>query len=1042
MSQASDILTQFNAGELSPLMEGRVDFAKYKAGCRTLENFVPTVQGPAKRRQGSRFVSTTRNTGSRVWLRPFQASNQEQYVLEFGPHYVRFYTNHGILLDTLGNPYELATPYSGAELTLAEGVCALQMVQSNDVLYIVHASHAPAKLIRTGVGTFTFTTNAVGVSQDGPFKDLNADVTILVSSTGDGCAAAVDGTLTAPSVVLTASTGIFLDGMVGKYFYVQEGFNILIAQWEYNKPITAGMRRRSDSINYVALTSGTTGNVKPVHLSGSRSDGDTGVDWLFTDDGSGAVLIDSLIGAQPTSQVNATVVKRLPVSVTNSVGGATHRWAAAAWTDNDGFPDAICFFRERTVFSRGQSIWMSVAADFENFATTIGGLVTADSAIILTLASDKKDRIQWLQPDSELIAGTASGEFVISEYSNGSPLGPANVRAQRQSAFGSRALRPIAVSAANLFIEKGGRRVREMSFDIRQNQYLSVDVTVLSEHITKATGISPSQRVNGLDGILDWTFALRPDHVVWAARADGVLLGFTYNREQDVTGWHRHKLGYQLNGGVGWGQVESVCAIGSPDGTQEELWLVVKRGDVRHVEWIGQPVQTEILNTPWAPGGELALTAPQLASTALWELDAFYVDGGLSRYPGFAPVRKQVILTAGSTWNTPADWNPHDNTVECIGGGGLGDSGGDGGGGGGGAYSMARNLSLTGTIAYSVSGDAWFNGTSSTSSVLAKAGSSGSSGVGGAGGASSAGRGETKFDGGAGGNGHPGGGGAGGGGGGAGPLGVGGRGGDGMLAGARLGGGGGGANSGLPGAAGDAGGVGGSNGSGVGAGGSGLADGTATAGTADTAFDATHGCGGGEGGGYSGGGAGGGGSGGGWAGPGSGGRPMIVITWTTADVVTHISGLDHLEGLTVQVVTDGSPHPDAVVTGGAIMLNYPAYTVHAGLKAPAILESMQMTSGGPDGSAQGKLKRLTWVVTRMFETKGGYVGPDADHLEQLRYRTGNVPMNSYTPFFTGDERVDWPGGYEAQSRVYVLQDSAFPMTVVALIPTFSVSGRP
>ena len=54
MAEAAPILTSFNAGELSPLLEGRVDLAKYQSGCKVLENFVPTVQGPAIKRSGTK----------------------------------------------------------------------------------------------------------------------------------------------------------------------------------------------------------------------------------------------------------------------------------------------------------------------------------------------------------------------------------------------------------------------------------------------------------------------------------------------------------------------------------------------------------------------------------------------------------------------------------------------------------------------------------------------------------------------------------------------------------------------------------------------------------------------------------------------------------------------------------------------------------------------------------------------------------------------------------------------------------------------------
>ena len=56
--------------------------------------------------------------------------------------------------------------------------------------------------------------------------------------------------------------------------------------------------------------------------------------------------------------------------------------------------------------------------------------------------------------------------------------------------------------------------------------------------------------------------------MLWCARSDGVLVGLTFDREQQVIAWHRHPF----SGGV----VECVECIPSPDGTRDDLWLIVR----------------------------------------------------------------------------------------------------------------------------------------------------------------------------------------------------------------------------------------------------------------------------------------------------------------------------------------------------------------------------------------------------------------------------------------------------------------------------------
>jgi hypothetical protein len=140
---------------------------------------------------------------------------------------------------------------------------------------------------------------------------------------------------------------------------------------------------------------------------------------------------------------------------------------------------------------------------------------------------------------------------------------------------------------------------------------------------------------------------------------------------------------------------------------------------------------------------------------------------------------KTVVLTSGTSWTVPADWNNAINTIQVIGGGGGGGSSngiGDGGGGGG-AYSKSVNVALTPGAAVTIrvgagasdgdggaAGDTYLcNSTSNCASISgsavqvgAKGGVSGLANNGGAGGAASSGvatgTGAVKTSGGAGGS--------------------------------------------------------------------------------------------------------------------------------------------------------------------------------------------------------------------------------------------------------------------------------------------------
>ena len=148
MSKASPALTNFNAGEFSPLLDGRIDFDRYQNGCALMENFIPTVQGPAVRRGGTRYVAPVKTHANRVWLQSFEFSQDQAYVMEFGDLYVRFYTQNGQLVSGM-TPVELATSYTQANLFNVDGTCRLRFAQSGDFLYITHPAYQARVLKRT-----------------------------------------------------------------------------------------------------------------------------------------------------------------------------------------------------------------------------------------------------------------------------------------------------------------------------------------------------------------------------------------------------------------------------------------------------------------------------------------------------------------------------------------------------------------------------------------------------------------------------------------------------------------------------------------------------------------------------------------------------------------------------------------------------------------------------------------------------------------------------------------------------------------------------
>lgn len=245
-------------------------------------------------------------------------------------------------------------------------------------------------------------------------------------------------------------------------------------------------------------------------------------------------------------------------------GGRSDAWRLGAWSSTTGWPTIVTFHEQRLVFSRTstqpQTVWFSKSGDYEDFAPTDrNGAVLADSGITYTIASNQANPIVWMETGPVMLVGTIGSEFQCKATSINEAISPTNIDFKEQSRFGAIFNRPHRVGAATLFIQRGGKKVREMVYDFSIDAFVSKDLTIISEHILRqATGGKSS------------AFQQETAGIMWIRLGNGELAGMTYERDQEVVAWHRHQLG-------GSGIVESVAVVPEADGTFDNAYLVVRR---------------------------------------------------------------------------------------------------------------------------------------------------------------------------------------------------------------------------------------------------------------------------------------------------------------------------------------------------------------------------------------------------------------------------------------------------------------------------------
>lgn len=575
MSRVYPIQTNFNGGELSPYMFGRVDHEVYGIATAAMVGWIPRPQGGLEACPGFEFVASAAGPCRLIAFEPYVTQG---HVIEASANLFRFYTNDVLLRDG-DAPVTVASPYSFAQ------VQQLTTAQSNDVVYLFHGDMQTQLMARTGATTFTLEPLLL---ENGPFADRNSDEAKRVSFSG------VTG-----DVTITATHAIFEPGDVGGLFEVEASDLGSIPSWEPGITVIMGDLLQWNGRVYQVVGGGVamkTGTVQPFHARGVEWDGigkgqdindkdAGGVQLAYLHDMFGRLKITGYVSA---TAVTAIVTRRLPLTVATDYsfvdydyggyvpgggfdpgdysyepgGGGTYtegtwRWRFGAFSPRRGWPEGGAIFDQRLYLYKGDTIYASVAGALHDFdRLDENGDQTTDSAFTGTI--DNPNPIRWMLAGSELFVGTAIGEHVLRAASQAKGIGFDNVKLTAQSNAGSAPVRPIEKDGRPIFLQRNGRKLL-MMYEERVEKYTYEDLTRYADHI----GNSP---------MVEFCWMREPLQLIWAVREDGTLVCADSMPAEQVLGWCRRPLAQGL-------AARSICSITSPDGRRDQLWCVAQRGD-------------------------------------------------------------------------------------------------------------------------------------------------------------------------------------------------------------------------------------------------------------------------------------------------------------------------------------------------------------------------------------------------------------------------------------------------------------------------------
>ena len=157
-----------------------------------------------------------------------------------------------------------------------------------------------------------------------------------------------------------------------------------------------------------------------------------------------------------------------------------------------------------------------------------------------------------------------------------------------------------------------------------------------------------------------------------------------------------------------------------------------------------------------------------------------------------------------------------------------------------------------------------------------------------------------------------------------------------------------------------------------------------------------------------------------------------------------LSGLDHLEGETVSIVTDGAEHPTGkTIVSGAVTLDFQASTVHVGLGYIGRLKTLNIEAGGITGSGHSKPSKVVKINPRFFNTLRARFGTDFYNLKELVFRKTSSSTNRPAPLFTGipNEPIIFPDTWNTGKKVIIEQRHPLPCVVQSLDIFMEVSDE-
>lgn len=576
-----------SSGELSPLLWTRTDVQQYANGAKKLLNALPLVEGGAKKRPGTRFRGLL--TGE-LRLIPFIANSESPYLLILGIGTLKVYNPRTKLI-----VWQTETPYN-----TAQKVREIQFAHTRYRMYFVQGDVPVHRLITSAnFDAWQFMPFIFSIQ---PNDEIGTSPNVALTPSG---------TDVGKTISLTASA---------------------FPAWKAAESYIIGERVIHAAKTWRAVADNT--NSEPTVSNPDWESVTAGDASVFTSEHVGAVVAINSGQVKITSITSPKVaVGEVLVKLSSTVQAIAKSWTlnSLAFSAATGYPRSVVFFKQRLVFANTKNspnqMWFSSIGNDGDF------LESTDDADAFSIASSsaQSDNILHLAQRGGVVAFTGGSEFLIS--STGA-LTPASAQIDQHTSYGvQKDVRPCMVGSEMLFVQRGGERLRALSYRYEVDGLVSPELSAVAPHIAEQHG-----------GIKEITYQQTPNSVVWMVLGDGKMASITLNRDQEMNAWAMHDFGCN---------VISVCALPTATGADLCFMLTDRNGSL-FLEEMLEDARSDCEFEIFAG----TTTPPALASKLINPMSSWSNFDGCFYSEDFAPIEANYFY--GQPFETSIELLPPD----------------------------------------------------------------------------------------------------------------------------------------------------------------------------------------------------------------------------------------------------------------------------------------------------------------------------------------------------------------------------------------------